>query len=653
MDQLASLTVSVGMDRHDHVEQTLQRVLVDRAPELRQLYWRTTRLKSAGSGAYGAELLDDGSIALLANTTLCFDSYFGGFFESHWRLNTRLHSLVLSVTVTGACVVRLRRRSIGIDKLLSERVVGSDAGAQTLRFAVPDESGNFREYGLLYFEVSATGGDVRFLKAAWLAEPPPSPVRLGIVFCTFNRERFIAAVLKTMAADPVLLARLDRVFVVNQGKPGLARHPLVTPLADRLGSRLTIIEQGNFGGAGGFTRGLLATLDDPTLTHCAFLDDDIRLEPDTILRLIAFLSLAKDNVAVAGHMLDSVQPTRLYEGGAVIDSGNWFPRPVQQDTDLTQAGGLDLLTQPQPVHFNGWWCFAVPLDVVRRLGLPMPCFIRGDDAEYGMRLYRNGVRTIPLPGAAVWHEPFYLKLGSWQLYYETRNLLMLAAVHGRFGTKAALRRVGRAWLLHMLTFRYYGAALIMQGLCDFLAGPAVLRENPQPLHARIMALRRTYGPKQVNRHEVLDHASVASMPRRRGMFMVWFAFVLLRNALVPTRKTRPVIIGAGQFSWPGLRYADHIVLDNWWEPDMSVYRRDRGLFWTLSRQTMPMMLQLLRHGATVAASWRDAAPELTSTAFWTRYLLGDEAAKALPACDGRIRSGVVERPAARSPGIDA
>lgn len=646
MDQLASLTVSVAMERTDRAEQTLQRVLIDRAPELRPLYWRTTRLESAGNGAYGAELLDDGTIALLTGTTLSFDSYFGGFFESHWRMNTRLHSLVLSVSVAGACVVRLRRRSIGVDKLLSERVVTGDTGMQTLRFAVPDESGNFREYGLLYFEVTAVGDDVRFLKASWLAEVAPTPVRLGIVLCTFNRERFVAAVLKTMAADPVLLARLDRVFVVNQGKPGLARHPLVAPLVDRIGSRLTIIEQGNFGGAGGFTRGLMASLDDPTLTHCAFLDDDIRLESDTILRLIAFLSLAKDNVAVAGHMLDSVQPTRLYEGGAVIDHDNWFPRPVQQDTDLTAAEGLNQLAQPQPVHFNGWWCFAVSLDIVRRLGLPMPCFIRGDDAEYGMRLYRNGVRTIPLPGAAVWHEPFYLKLGNWQLYYETRNLLVLAALHDRFAAKPALRRVGRAWLLHMLTFRYYGAALILKGLSDFLQGPAVLRQNPQPLHAGVLALRRTYEPKQVNRHEVLEKAVIASMPRRRMMFLFWFLFVLLRNALVPTQKTKPVVVGAGEFSWPGLRHADHIVLDNWWEPDMSAYHRDRGVFWKLSRQTIPVMLQLLRRGNRTAASWQAAAPELTSTKFWTSYLLGDKAAEAEPVHDSYSRNVNLNRPAA-------
>lgn len=622
MDQLAH---PVGANREEHprlAEQTLQRVLTGRPPELRGLYWRAARLEGEGTGAFAAELQADGEISLLPGTTLVFDTYFGAFFEAHWRLNTRLQTLRLSVTVRGTCVVRLLRRAIGVNMLVAETRVATTGHAQTVTFSVPDRSSNFREYGLLYFEVTAstTGSGAELIEAAWLGEAASEPVSLGIVFCTFNRESFMAAVLEVMVEDPVVLAGLDRVFIVNQGRPGLRAHASIAPFAERLGSRLTIIEQGNFGGAGGFTRGMLATLDDPDLTHCAFLDDDIRLEPDTIPRLTAFLSLAKENVAVGGQMLDSVQPTRLYEAGAVIDTHNWFPRAVLHNTDLQSADGLNSIAQPQSVHFNGWWCFAVSLDIVRKVGLPLPCFIRGDDAEYGMRLYRQGVFTTVLPGAAVWHEPFYLKLGNWQLYYETRNLLVLAALHDRFSARAALRRAGRSWLLHLLTFRYFGAALIMRGIADFLAGPDVLEQDPQVIHAGIMALRQRYGGKSVQRRQVVDAAVVARIPRGRPAFLFWFAFVLLRNALVPTSKAQPVLVQTAEFSWIGLRHAEHIVLDNWWEPEMSAYRRDRSVFWELAIRTLPLLLRLQSRGNHVAAAWKAAAPRLTSAGFWRRYL---------------------------------
>ncbi len=633
MDQRVLLDVADPIAEAPGSGQTLQRVLVERATELRPLYWRASRQERDGSGPFSAVLQCDGSIALGGGTTLSFDTYFGGFFEPHWRMSTRLRSLVLSVTVEGPCIVRLRRRSIGVDRLLAEQEVRQEgrqeAGRQTRRFEIKDGSINFREYGMLYFEVTAYADDVRFRAASWDAaadDPDPStttalrPVSLGLVFCTFNREGSLADVLLALAADPVVLAQATRILVVNQGRPGLASHSLMAPAVAALGSRLTVIDQDNFGGAGGFTRGMLATLDDPSLTHCAFLDDDIRMEPDTILRMAGFLSLAHDDVAVGGHMLDQVQPTRLYEAGAVMSQHDWFPQPVLRDIDLTRIDGLDRIAQPHPVHFNGWWCFAIPLALVRRVGLPLPCFIRGDDAEYGMRLYRAGIHTISLPGAAVWHEPFYLKLGGWQLYYETRNLLVLAALHREFRWPAAFRRAGRSWALHLLTFRYYGAVLILRGIEDFLAGPEVLRRDPRTLHEGVTALRNRYGPAQIDRHEVLVPQVVARMPRRRLAFVAWFAFVLLRNAVWRTEQAEARLIGSGEFSWIGLRHADHVVLDNWWEPQMSAYRRDRGTFREIVRRGLPLLVRLARHGTAAAVAWRAAAPELTSTGFWRRYL---------------------------------
>ncbi len=634
MDQVALPVEGRGEDAVG-TSQVLQRVLTDRPAALRPLYWRIGRQEAQGSGPVDATLSDapgeGGSISLTPGTTLFFDTYFGSFFESHWRLNTRMRRLSLSVRVSGPCLVRVKRRAVGVDQVLGE--ARTESGTRTLGFVIPDISMNFREYGLLFFEVTALGPGASFREAAWMGTGPAAPVALGVVFCTFNRERFIAGVLAVMVDDPAVLARLDRVVVVNQGRPGLRQHPEIAPLAARLGNRLTIIEQGNFGGAGGFTRGLLATLEDPSLTHCALLDDDIRLEPDTILRLIAFLSLAGE-VAVGGQMLDGVQPMRLYENGAVIDSRDWFPKPAQHNLDLTDPNGLDVLAQPQPVHFNGWWCFAVSLDIVRRMGLPLPCFIRGDDAEYGMRLYRSGIPTVVLPGAAVWHEPFYLKLGNWQLYYETRNLLVLAALHDRFSPMAALRRAGRNWLIHLLTFRYYGAALILRGVADFLQGPEVLRQDPQALHRAVVELRTPYGPTQVGRRHVVEKGVVTPMPRRRLGFLLLFTIVLLRNALLPTARSSPVMVRQQEFSWVGLRRIDRYVLDNWWEPQLSSYRRDRGTFWALVRQALPVMARLLSHGGRVAASWQAASSELTSARFWNGYL-GRAEVVADPAIVGR------------------
>lgn len=91
-------------------------------------------------------------------------------------------------------------------------------------------------------------------------------------------------------------------------------------------------------------------------------------------------------------------------------------------------------------------------------------------------------------------------------------MAVLAALHNRFG-RAARGRAWRSWLLHMLTLRYYGPALIMRGIGDFTAGPAIVRQDPRPLHAGITAIRHLYGPRAVRRKEVLDPPPVACIPQ--------------------------------------------------------------------------------------------------------------------------------------------
>jgi galactofuranosylgalactofuranosylrhamnosyl-N-acetylglucosaminyl-diphospho-decaprenol beta-1,5/1,6-galactofuranosyltransferase len=593
----------------------LQRFIADGSLRKRPLYWRAEQ----GHATPGQRIEpgNDGELRVARGVTLSFETYFNSFFEATWRRHTSLGVLKLQIEAEGRYEIRVFRRALGRRDLVAQQTAGS--GVTELRFA--DDALNFRQHGVLSLELTALNGPVVWRSAAWLSEQPvPSRTGLGLVFCTFNREADISRVLASIADDPCVLQTLTRITVVNQGRKGLSAHPEFAGLLRRFGSKLRLIEQDNFGGAGGFTRGLLANLDDPDVTHAVLLDDDIDIEPDSLLRMARFFAMATSDFVLGGHMLDSAQPTQLYEAGAVISDRHWDFQPQHHCRDIAHPNSLEPLSHPNAVHYNGWWCCGIPLAVLRQVGLPLPCFIRGDDVELGLRLHQQGIETIPLPGVAVWHEPFYLKLGSWQLYYETRNMLIAAALHQPFERQAVARRMTRHLFLHLLTFRYYSAALILRGIGDFLAGPAILHGSPQALHASLGAVRERYPAKATSRGQVLHEQPPTAPPTKRSGFLRLLGVLLLHQWLAPTLDAPVRRLPVERLTWTVMRGVEHVAVETWWDRGLPTFHRSREDFRSLAGTGLRTMWRLYRHGPRVAAAWQAAHPRLVSVDFWRKYL---------------------------------
>ncbi len=593
----------------------LQRFVIDREAARRSLYWRDPR--SDRGDAPGVSSPAAGELRVADGATLSFDTYFNGFFEAPWLRHTTLSSLNLEVTLAGKALLRVWRHALGRKTVVCECSVGPGA----IRLGVPLAAINFRQNGVLSVELSAVYGPFSFLAGAWTTDDlPVEPAGLAAVFCTFNREADIGRVVASIGADPAVCARLARVIVVNQGRPDLGRAAQFADGADMLGERLRVIEQANFGGAGGFSRGMLTALDDPAVTHVVLLDDDLELEPDTLLRMAAFFTFCARDVVLGGHMLDLLHPTTLYEAGAVISEQDWGFLPQHYMLDIATPDKLEQLSRPYPVHYAGWWCCGFPLSVLREHGMPLPCFIRGDDLEFGLRLHQRGVATVPMPGMAVWHEPFYLKLGGWQLYYETRNMLVAMSLHqlpSRFGV---VKRIGRQIVKHLLTYRYYSTALILRGVEDFLAGPAVMREAPLPRHIGLNGLKQRHPLTSSQRERVSQAQPVRPIPPgqlRRASLLGW---LLVRNAVLPSCQAPARHMTIDQLHWLSVRKAGHVAAETWWDESLPTYRRTRDQHRALLRQSVRLLLRLYREVPRVARAWREAAPELTSTSFWQDYL---------------------------------
>lgn len=177
-------------------------------------------------------------------------------------------------------------------------------------------------------------------------------------------------------------------------------------------------------------------------------------------------------------MLDLSRPTIMRESGAVLSRKQWLVCTRDRGRDVTSKEALSHFASDLDVDYNAWFYFAVSLDIIREIGLPLPFFINFDDVEYGLRLSEVGACPVSLPGIAVWHDPGYLKDGRWKAYYYQRNILIINAFHQLGSRSHAVRVFLRRWLRSLSSCQIVRPQLACDAVRDYLRGPEAIPEDP-------------------------------------------------------------------------------------------------------------------------------------------------------------------------------
>lgn len=592
-------------------ECVLQRVVLPLGWGRRRLYYRENR-----AGACRPQ----GRCGIVLPRAAFFrtDAFFNAFYECYWRRYTSLQRLALRIHVQGEGVVRLYRRTSQREKRLLHEVAFSGAERE-LRIAVAEPS----HEGLLYFEVEAYSARLRIHRAEWIAcDTAARRVRLAVGVCTFNRASQLLRNLNRLFRDRNSLKSLERVYVVDQGSELMRDQPAYAVLSAAVGERLQVIEQDNCGGAGGFTRCLLEAQNDGIATHVLLMDDDIVLEPESVARAAAFLSLARGDVGVGGHMLDRYRPRELVESGS-----RFLPTKIRIDEPsrrrVDRPDGLVSFLEPEPKHYSGWWFFAFPIAVLERAGLPMPLFLRGDDVEFGCRLLHRGIPTVALPGVAVWHEPFESKGRSWQPYYELRNLLIVGALHfPHIGTRTAARQFFSRLLDELLAYDYYESWLLCEAVAAYLRGPTILYKPDLLGHHRLADMQAKLTPKPLPRDGAppLENERLKRVIPTTVRWQRWRLVLCNLLRASPSAEAGPQRTLRGGEQWYEVADVDVVTVDESHRSECVVLRRSRSRFVRLLLRGVWLGIRLLICHCWMARKWRAAMPTLTSQVFWKKYL---------------------------------
>ena len=405
--------------------------------EFKRLVHESLQGMGAGSGSVAADIASRYALRVHPGARVSTCTYFNAFPASYWRRWTQVRRVRLALAAEGTGQV-IVMRSTGRGLLFE---VGRIPVEGETDVALEVALDGFMDGGFLWFDVEAAPGEsVDVHDAAWQVEAAhrrtADATTLSVAITTFNRPRYCARQLAALRDNAPLRDRLDTIYVVDQGNQRVADEPDFAGLAADLGPQLTYLTQRNLGGSGGFSRGMLETVRAAKSSYVLLLDDDAISEPESIVRAVQFADYATRPTIVGGAMLHLDNRTVLYAQGEHFDLDN---------TKMSAAGGRDYnhdfaveplasssdLHQRLDTDYNGWWTCLIPTEVVRKVGLSMPVFIKFDDIEYALRAREAGYPTVSLPGCAVWHQAWHDKNPerTWEDYFINRNRWITALLH--------------------------------------------------------------------------------------------------------------------------------------------------------------------------------------------------------------------------------
>ena len=559
----------------------------------------------------GEVRLVEGGAVLSDGGALSFDTSFGVFAAGRWRRVSQINNLSVSVRASGLGIAEVVVVNGKTESVVATAQLPRGEGSPTsVMLNVPDLQASAN--GTYYVRVTAIGGEVCMTGGEWVTQDAPRhEVRMSLSITTFNRQEYVRKTVHNvldLVRDNAALNGKVRVLVVDN-----AQNVTFDAAAD---APLTVIPNGNLGGAGGFARGLIELRKAGWATHVLFMDDDITLEPEAIVRTMSLFAYAKDaRLCVHGAMLSEERPWLQFEAGSQYSWRSIYPlQALGREDDMRERSVAVQDAAEVPFDYTAWWYTAFPINITNEN--PLPVFVRGDDVAFG--LMHTGKHSITLNGVIVWHADFGLKNNPSSLFYESRNLALVdTLVFDKHTWWNLAYRFSSFGFRNLFSMRYASTEYMLRGLNAYLAGPAewmkidhaalhdelrvCAEEKPAPLSAELAAIT----PRQ---------------PRHKALraFGFLFAVVLVGGYIVP-KPLRLKKYGVGPIDARAVGVAtlrNRILYRHDRIADGYTVERDAKRFFKLLREVVKSIFMIATSYKRLKREYREAYPTMVSNAAW-------------------------------------
>lgn len=356
----------------------------------------------------GVKRRKDNCILMHAGEVLDFTTYFNSLSLKKWKRYTTIKALQLALQLEGHFQVTFHL----YDEKGSVRHSSVETESSYFTYSMEAEELNGV---LLGFSLHCMSDAGQYIGGQWNGEFTQwEDKKIGISITTFKREKYVKRTMNLLhdfQKDHPWLS----VLVVDNG----------STLEEMQGERFHIIHNRNFGGSGGFTRGMIEYVEQGSVDYVLLMDDDIVLETSALERTFSLLSGLKEECRdsfLSGAMLSLEKPCIQYENTA-----RWGKIRLHgegKNLNLVNASNLvqNEKVPSQKNRYGAWWYCAIPVHRIQEIGYPLPIFVKGDDMEYGIRNHRE---VLSMNGIGVWHQSFQSKMSPVVNYYSDRNMLII------------------------------------------------------------------------------------------------------------------------------------------------------------------------------------------------------------------------------------
>lgn len=401
----------------------------------------------------GVKKREGNSILMHKGEVLDFATYFNSISLKKWKRYTTLKTLQLVLQLEGDFQVTFHL----YDEDGNVRHISVETELSCFTYSMNAEE---VEGVLLGFSLHCMSDVGQYIGGQWNGEFTQwEDKKIGVSITTFKREKYVKRTM-TLLHDFQKDYPWLSVLVVDNG----------STLEEMQGQQFCVIHNRNFGGSGGFTRGMIEYVGQGAVDYVLLMDDDIVLETSALERTYSLLSglrIKYKDSFLSGAMLSLEEPCIQYENtarwGRIRLHGNGKNLNLVKVNNLVQNENIP----SQKNRYGAWWYCAIPVHRIKGIGYPLPIFVKGDDMEYGIRNHRE---VMSMNGIGVWHQSFQSKMSPIVNYYADRNMLIINNYADGCGFATFLMAVLGRMIKRILQGYGKGIQYFNQALIDYNSG---------------------------------------------------------------------------------------------------------------------------------------------------------------------------------------